>query len=243
MSGRCPCGAGIVAGIFAAPPEPRVRNLGMLLICMGLAACYEPSLRNCSVQCDEGDQCLGTQVCVGGYCADPNVSRCDDGQPVVVDARMAATDVATPVDAMPGCTSQNCANGTCIGGVCTIDCSAADSCEIGVTCPADLPCRVICGDASCSEKINCTMASSCKVDCVGTQSCLEEIQCPADRACDVTCSGEGSCGKKVKCGDSCACNITCTGLNSCAETPECPASLCRVANACTSQVAGCNTCQ
>ncbi len=214
--------------------------IGMALAYIGLAGCYEPSLRNCSIQCEAADQCIGAQVCLEGYCADSNVLRCEGGQPVIVDANV--TDVSTPVDATGLC-NQACPNGTCIGGVCTIDCSATDTCDNDITCPANLPCRVICGDSSCAKKIICTAAASCDVDCVGSGSCAEEIECAADRDCDVTCSGQNSCRKKVKCADSCSCDIACTGSGSCVEEPECQGALCRIGNACTSQVAGCNTCQ
>jgi hypothetical protein len=217
--------------------------IGMAVVYIGLAACYEPSLRSCSIACTSPEQCIGTQVCLPeGYCADPNVRRCDEGEPILVDASLVTSDTAPPpVDAIDLC-AQGCSNGTCIGGVCTIDCSATGSCTTDVACPANLPCHVICGDAACDHKVNCTMAASCKVDCVGQGSCVDEIQCPGNRPCDVTCSGADSCHKRVKCANSCACDVTCSGSGACDEASECPEALCRVGNGCSSQPATCNDC-
>ena len=207
--------------------------IGMAIAYMGLTGCYEPSLRNCSIQCASADQCIGTQVCLEGYCADANVSRCDEGEAVILDASM---------NDAPDLCNQGCSNGTCVAGVCTIDCSASGSCPNDVICPANIPCHVICGDSACGHKVNCTMAASCEVDCVGDNACGDEIQCPSDRSCDVTCSGESSCLKRVKCASSCACDVTCSGSDSCAEVSECPSDLCDVGNGCSSQPATCDAC-
>lgn len=214
-----------------------VRNahllLGLVVAHIGLAGCYQPALRDCTVQCSEPDQCANDQVCLpDGLCAAANVLRCDRGEPVITDASMVAGDTAM-ADAFDVCT-QGCSDGTCIGGVCTIDCSSTGSCQNDIKCPANLPCHVICGDTACGNKIDCTMAASCTVDCVGANACDDEVQCPSNRTCDVTCSGAGACKKRVKCSSSCACNITCSGLGSCIEASECPDSDCRVGNGCTS---------
>lgn len=199
--------------------------------------CYAPSLRDCTVTCSGPDPCAGNQVCLQGLCAAPNVTRCtDDGQPVIVDASpMPDASADARPDAYDLCT-QGCSMGTCIGGICTIDCSADGACPDDVACPANLPCHVICGDGACGHKVNCTMASSCRVDCSGEGACADEIQCPNHRECDVNCTGTSSCKRRTKCGMSCACDVTCSGSGSCGEASECPASECRIGNGCSSLV-------
>ena len=66
---------------------------------IGLAACYSPSLRDCSITCSNTNECAQGQVCGNaGYCAAPEVAdRCAD---VISDAGMTPVD-ATPVDAAP----------------------------------------------------------------------------------------------------------------------------------------------
>lgn len=204
--------------------------IGMVVAHIG-TGCYQPALRDCAVTCTGVDGCAGNQVCLDGLCAAPNVARCtNDGQPVIIDA---SPDSSPMPDAFDICT-QGCSMGTCIGGVCTIDCSADGACPNDVACPANLPCHVICGDDACGHKVNCTMAASCRVDCNGADSCHDEIQCPNNRECDVSCSGASSCKRRTKCGMSCACDVTCSGVGSCAEASECPASECRVGNGCSS---------
>jgi hypothetical protein len=219
------------------------RSIAMLCALVAHMGCYDPSLKNCTIECTSAGDCLGDQVCTSdGYCAATNVLRCDgSGQAITVDAAPPADGTPIEPDARDLC-SQGCPNGTCIAGVCTIDCSQAGSCENDVVCPANLPCHVICGDSSCGHHVNCTMASSCDVECTGEDACNDEIQCPAGRACDVTCSGDGSCKRRTKCDNSCSCDVTCSGVGSCAEASECPDDVCRVGNACSSLPPGCDTC-
>jgi hypothetical protein len=65
---------------------------------LGLAACYAPDLRDCSVACTSSTDCARGQVCgSGGWCAAPEVAdRCAD---VVGDAATPPTDA--PADARP----------------------------------------------------------------------------------------------------------------------------------------------
>lgn len=210
------------------------------LVCLVLVAgCYRPETRDCTLQCSAPTDCAGEQVCSSGWCANDGVRCTEDGQPVTVDAAVSMNQPDAP-NANQLC-QQGCSNGTCMNGVCVIDCAANGSCQGEVSCPANLPCRVLCGDNACAKKIQCMDSKSCEVRCMGSQSCGEEVVCPSGE-CDVTCSGVGSCKKKSKCGESCACDITCTGLGSCPEASECPSSACRIGNGCSSTPNGCNTC-
>jgi hypothetical protein len=212
--------------------------------------CYEPTLRDCTIRCSSPSDCAGNQICLLdeeriGYCAAPNVVRCTEkGEPVIVDAAAVTGDA--PISTPDGSSAQalcmqGCPNGTCIDGVCTIDCSASNICSNDIACPANLPCHVICGDSSCDHKVLCSTASSCTVDCIGTNACGDEIQCPTHE-CNVTCSGAMSCHRRTKCSNSCSCDVTCSGAGSCVEVSECPAATCRVGNGCSSLPVGCDTC-
>lgn len=234
------------AGIVAALVAPHVR-VPLTLISVAIAhigfasGCYEPALQDCTIQCDGPDQCPGGQACVDGFCASPGIQACNGtGQAVTVDAASVTTDTPSSPDTTALC-MQRCGAGTCVGGVCTIDCSPPGACSGDITCPADVPCRVVCGDGSCGGKINCAEALSCDVDCTGSLSCDDDITCPSGE-CSVTCSGLGSCKHRVRCNNSCACDVQCSGAESCAEVAECPSTTCRLGNGCSSQLAGCDTC-
>jgi hypothetical protein len=217
-----------------------------LLAHLAAAGCYRPTLRDCTVACSAEADCAGDQHCADGWCVGAGIESCDfagvlpDGSMVTNGDASASGDAFVAPDARDIC-EQGCSNGTCIGGVCTIDCSAAGSCPNDVLCPANLPCHVICGDSACGHKVNCSMALDCTVDCIGNLACHDEIIC-STHACTVTCSGTDSCDRRTKCASSCSCDITCSGASSCREVSECPEAICRVGNACTSQPVGCDTC-
>lgn len=63
----------------------------------GLAACYQPTLRDCSVSCTSASDCAGDQVCgADGWCAAPAVAgHCDQA----VDASGGDGAVDAPLDA------------------------------------------------------------------------------------------------------------------------------------------------
>jgi hypothetical protein len=212
------------------------------VVIANLVACYHPNTLDCTVECAAATECAGGQKCKDGWCVAPNVECDSGGNPVMTDA---ALDSGLPLDADDSAQrlcAQGCSKGTCDpDGVCVIDCSAAGTCSNDVACPANLPCRVVCGDNSCGSKILCSTASSCEVQCIGTDACNDEIQCPAGE-CSVMCSGASSCEKRTKCSDSCTCDVSCTGALSCKEASECPMFACKVGNGCSSIPTGCNTC-
>lgn len=223
----------------------RLRSILVGAVLAHLVACYEPQVRNCTLACSGPGQCAAGQTCTSdGYCAAPEISSCREYE-ATLDAAAVVTDAETAIDASGNDNTvclQGCSSGTCDSGVCVIDCTAPNSCANDVVCPANLPCRVECGDTACGGKINCTKSTSCTVQCTGEDSCDDEIQCPPGEPCDVTCSGAGSCVKRTKCKDSCSCDVRCTGMGSCAEPSECQEALCRIGNGCTSTVLTCDTC-
>jgi hypothetical protein len=216
---------------------------GLLAYLVATAGCYNPELRDCTVQCSAATDCTGGQVCrADGWCAMPGTEECAEGgsdNNVAIDA---PNMVGPDAPAGPTACDQGCTNGTCVAGVCVIDCSAPYSCITNdVLCTPGLPCRVVCGDHSCSHKIVCGTATSCEVQCNGDFSCQDEIQCNTNR-CDVDCIGVSSCRRRTRCANACACDASCTGASTCPEISECPASSCRLGNGCTSILTGCDSC-
>jgi hypothetical protein len=216
-----------------------MRWLVGMVIAHSVVACYHPDTVDCTLQCSAPTDCAGGQSCANGWCANTGVSCTHEGQPVTIDGAVNNnTPDASNANAL---CQQGCTKGTCQAGVCVIDCSEEGSCQMDVACPANLPCRVICGDNSCTKKVNCTMATSCDVRCSGQNACGDEVQCSPGE-CDVACTGAGSCKRRTKCGGSCACDVTCSGPMSCMEVSECPSATCRVGNGCSSIPTGCDTC-
>jgi hypothetical protein len=235
-----------LAGAFAgrALPSPVGRAL-LLLTLAGLAigGCYDPSFRNCTVACAQASDCSPDQICGGdGWCAEPDVAgRCDGIRDAEPDAPTPDADVPDPSpDAATGC-KDVCAAGTCVDGVCTIDCSAEDTCANDVICPTGVPCRVICGDSSCDKHVDCTRSTSCTVECEGNLSCQDEIRC-GNGPCDVSCNGYRSCAHRVKCAESCRCDVDCLGIEACHDPAECPADACDFGFGCTTETPGCDQC-
>jgi hypothetical protein len=219
---------------------PAMRWLMGMVIAHFVVACYHPETRDCTLQCSAPTDCAGEQSCSSGWCASDGIRCTEEGQPITVDGSV-NTDSSADADAANALCQQGCSKGTCMAGVCVIDCSADGACPNDVACPANLPCRVLCGDNACGHKIQCGTSSSCEVQCTGQMSCLDEIICPAGD-CDVVCSGASSCKRRTKCANSCSCDVSCTGSLSCNEASECPESACRVGNGCSSTPTGCNTC-
>ena len=221
----------------AVPRLPRLCGV-VLAHLVALAGCYQPELRDCTVRCEQPSDCTGGQVCRDdGWCAAPGVTSC----PGEGDGDNQATPDASAATGDASLCPLGCSNGTCVDGVCVIDCSATMACQSEVACPANLPCRIVCGDRACAKKINCGMATSCEVQCTGEASCQDEITCNANR-CDIDCTGASSCKRRTKCNGACACDVTCTGIGSCAEPADCPGSTCQLGNGCSSLLAGCNKC-
>ena len=205
-----------------------------------VAACYDPTVRDCTVQCSSTTDCTGGQHCSNGWCAMPAHGSCDD--PLVPNGGLPDGKPANSSDA--SLCELGCTNGRCdAAGVCVIDCSASSSCvSSDVLCPPNIPCRVVCGDYACAHHIICGYATSCEVQCTGASSCGDEIRCSSG-PCDVTCSGTSSCRRRIKCSLSCSCDASCTGSGSCPEISECPMTTkCQLGRGCSSLIAGCDTC-
>jgi hypothetical protein len=236
----------VASTLHDSQPVPKAgRFLGVFVAhLVAVGGCYNPDVKDCTVQdctvqCAAKTDCTGGQTCVHGWCAMPNVEECPKGgasgdNDFALDAATLTTDASTLCQ-------EGCTNGTCVDGVCTIDCAAPYSCPNDITCPPNLPCRVLCGEHSCGHKVLCGLSSSCEVQCTGDYSCADEIICNANR-CDVDCTGVSSCKRRTKCSGSCACDVSCLGAGSCVEVSECPDSTCKLGNGCSSQLTGCSNC-
>ena len=224
-----------------------LRVAAIACVLMTHLGCYDPSVRDCSVTCRSAKECAGGQTCsADGYCVSPTYrGRCER---LAQDASGSGKQDAHVVDggddpAVALC-QQGCTTGTCDAqGVCVIDCSAMGACSAtDVVCPANLPCRVVCGDHACAHHMQCGMATSCEVQCNGAYACGDVIQCPVGR-CSVTCAGDFSCHKNTKCSTSCACDVTCSGSGACGALSECPMmQACVLGRGCSSALAGCDSC-
>jgi len=216
---------------------------GAIVVGLGLlAGCYDPTFRNCAVDCVSTAECAPTQVCgADGWCASAEVAgHCNEIRGAI-DAQPSDAAIDATPDADNSACAAVCTNGTCVGGVCTIDCSGIDTCANDVFCPAGVPCHVVCGDKSCDHHVDCTQSTACTVECTGATSCLDEVRCGTG-PCDVTCSGYRSCAHRAVCPFACSCDVTCTGTEACHDPALCPGSACIAGDGCTSAPSGCDQC-
>ncbi len=81
-----------------------------------------------------------------------------------------------------------------------------------------IPCEVRCGQNSCSQGVDCTAASACRIDCAGDNSCANAPVDCSGLACKVDCAGDNSCSAGVTC-DAGACTLGCLGDSTCDNGP------------------------
>jgi hypothetical protein len=90
--------------------------------------------------------------------------------------------------------------------------------------------------------IDCTAATSCRIECSNIGACQGAIACGTG-VCRVECNGDSSCAGGIQCGESCLCDTFCEGAGSCAIAPVCPPpSQCTSGIDCTGAPGPCNTC-
>jgi hypothetical protein len=181
--------------------------------------------RSDTFRCELPTDCTDGRTCVGGWCVGEDA----------IDASV--------VDTIPDanlCPSE-CTE--CLGSTCVIRCEGADSCGIGLVCPAGVPCLVVCsGDGSCGGGIDCSDATACEIDCTGPTSCGGAITCGTG-PCDVGCTAADTCADGVACQDSCACDVLCGGAGSCATPAQCAfTATCDTGAGCRSAPGACHSC-
>jgi hypothetical protein len=110
-------------------------------------------------------------------------------------------------------------NSGCAGGVCMIV-SSVDK----LSCPKGMPCKVYCGDGLCTKGVDCSSATSCTIECIGTNACRTGVVKCGTGMCNVTCQGKDACRTGgVDCTMSCGCSVLCSGTGACNTPPKCPA--------------------
>ena len=185
---ECPeCFAGR-AHVRCVPRSNCITTVGAVL--------SEPQARGCLADAE----CLVTQSCVSGACANPCVGRrCADHERCVVQAHRpvcacknklainAVGELSCPVTSALGCTAdaQCPLTHACSGGACQNPCH--DS-----LCPKDKACRVL------EHKAVCMCTAQCEASI-----CLKDRGCPADQAC-----------RSFQCVDPCA-DAECPGNTPC----------------------------
>jgi hypothetical protein len=176
-----------------------------------VAGCYEPHFAECKVRCSSTRDCAPSLICGSdGWCALPSrLAGCSGSS---------GPDGSRPEDASPAC-APGC-SGTCNAGVCVIECSGPQQCELPVACPQDGPCDVA---------------------CVGRQSCRGGVVCGAG-PCVVTCEGKDSCEAGVMCDSACSCDVSCEGDGACKKHATCSSTTCTAGRGCTSALPGCSRC-
>jgi len=202
-------------------------RLALLLVAGLLAACYDPSVRNCAVACSGPGQCAPGQVCgTSHFCMAEGDQDKSCGDATIPDAPPDAPappdDGPRPDSSSAACNADTCPDGTCDAtGVCMIQCAANGSCASQVVCPPGLPCLVVCsGRSSCAMGVDCGSATDCRV----------------------LCTERNSCAGRVTCGDACACEVVCgPAMNVCAAGVTCSSAACTNGTGCTSQ-GTCDTC-
>jgi hypothetical protein len=177
--------------------------------------------------CGAADKCCpsadGTSASCGSCCS---AMECDDGVACTQDsctgARLGCSnnpDNATCgkgefCDPIKGCQTQvqcqtagdckagNC--GRCEAGICKYDCPNGQPC-----CAASNTCAVCCGDASCSDGVDCTVDKCTAQSCTHTPDasiCGFGYQCDAELGC-VQCTKDAHCDDGNACTtDSCDVN-------------------------------------
>ena len=85
-----------------------LRGGAALAAAAALVACYQPTLRDCTVSCASASDCAGDQVCgASGWCAapdvactlDPDAASGDSASPDGGDVDAGEPDAMTPIDA------------------------------------------------------------------------------------------------------------------------------------------------
>lgn len=170
--------------------------------------------------------------------SDPRVEACKMACP----SNSCTADGFCVVTPQPGDMKFRCPDGV----ACEIDCRAADSCQIPVSC-GDGDCRVVCGGPgaprACTDIVECRDAKSCDIKCLGDNSC-GAIFCGMGR-CTAQCGTDtvtGACMRGLDCPNSCSCSVTCA-LGNCSGT-SCPMG-CRPpagTKGCIGNTAQCDTC-
>lgn len=116
----------------------------------------------------------------------------------------------------------------CAENRCIIDCGGAVPCPKTVVCPPGLACRVLCesdaGKTCDGRTVDCTQATSCRVDCNGVKDTCDEVKIlAAGNPLCITCKGADAACDKITCATSATCTRICAGgVGGSCTTDTCP---------------------
>ena len=176
---------------------------------------------SCRDYCQSDQECIGSQVCTKGVCAEPTELDASGSLPQVV--------------ALTNCRlNSDCAEGLrCAGGSCIVECVSDRDCTPGQACDAGA-CRAL-SVGACQSDAECTPNGA---SCVAGQcqcACHADIDCAAGDSCQgcvchsgpvPECAGPADCVPGKQCVDgACVC--------SCVEDRDCPAGFSCDGCACT----------
>jgi len=174
-------------------------------------SCQAPCASN--LDCDDGNTCNGSEVCVSGACLPGTAMNCDDGDPCTADGCDPTTGTCThapcddgnPCNGTETCDATGCHLGT------PIQCSNNNACDGLETCdPATGTCLP--GTAP-----NCDDANPCTDDsCDAVLGCVHtpnSLPCDDGNACTLgdSCQAGTCTGTPISCDDGNVCN----GFESC----------------------------
>ena len=177
--------------------------------------------------CNDGNACLGEDLCSGGKCAGTKAVNCDDSNLCTLDLCNAGPGCSNTKLAGAACDdgkvctgSDSCANGVCLG--LTLSCNDGNDCTDD-SCSALKGCVNTASTKPCNDGDECTVSDACKdAACAGSKKdCSDGNDCTVD-----SCNKFAGCLSKnapaaSKCDDSDGCTVdTCDGLGTCQTTPE-----------------------
>jgi RHS repeat-associated protein len=185
--------------------------------------------------CNDGDVCLQTQTCAGGFCVGSNPVQC--ASPGLCQAGLCdpktGSCLSVPVSDGTACSDGNlCTTGeACKKGACTgtpVVCAPPDQCHAPGTCnPTTGVCSYVAlaDGTACDDGNACTQTDACVS---GVCSGSNLVTCTASDACHVA----GTCNPATgACSNPAASDGTaCTGSNPCNQTYACVAGSCTGSN-------------
>jgi RHS repeat-associated protein len=185
--------------------------------------------------CNDGNACLQTQACQGGFCVGSNPVQCTSAgrcQAGLCDPLSGACSSVAVSDGTPCNDGNLCTQGeTCTAGACSgtaVVCPPPDQCHQAGSCnPTTGACAyaAVADGTSCDDGNACTQADTCQAGvCTGGSplTCTASDQCHVAGACDPT---TGLCSNPVA-----SDGTGCLGTNLCNQSYTCQSGLCTGSN-------------
>ena len=175
---------------------------------------------SCRDYCQGDDECVGSQVCTKGVCAEPPELDASGSLPQVLQLATCRLN-------------SDCDEGLrCAGGACIAECMADRDCAPGEACEGGA-CRVV-TTRECQEDDECQPAGA---SCVAGQcqcGCLADVDCAAGQGCEECvckdppapeCVSGADCKDGLQCVDG-ACACACVDDRDCPGAQACDGCVC-----------------